>query len=198
MLSWGEFHGELICNRERQAKRLRDYLATEEYRRTLRAIQAYARMPSPKRKGSKSTPFEVRHVLPTLLHKQLSVVRAYDSRSVEFKASSLHRLRIEIKRLRYVITQFSGVLGISAGAFLVELKRMQDELGLLNDIDTARLLMSQLRKEKANVGGKAILEYLKFLRTREKSTYDEFMRTWRRFHTRRLQRQFSDALLVLR
>ena len=196
-LSWDELRQQLRHTRARHARRLSAYLASGKYRRSLRAIRAFLRASPPKQKGGKRAPREVRHVLPLVLHQQLAIVRAYDDKLPVSKVSTLHQLRIEIKRLRYLITQFAAVLGTSADSFVSELKRMQDELGALNDIYSARAILARLPRE-GDAKDSLIPAYLALLRERETACVAQFAQIWRGFQTRRLHRQFSDALLVLR
>jgi len=63
---------------------------------------------------------------------------AYESALEEPSATTLHSLRIEFKRLRYTVSLFEGVLGTQIEGFIGDLKDLQDILGNLNDIATAR------------------------------------------------------------
>ena len=195
--AWDGLRQQLRRAHARHKLRLSVYLASAKYRRSLRAIRAFLRASPPIQKGSKLAPREVRHVLPLVLHHQLAIIRAYDSKLPVSKVSTLHQMRIEIKRLRYLITQFVAVLGKSADSFVRELKRMQDELGTLNDIDCARVILARLPREGDAIDS-PIPAYLSFLHERETACVAQFAQTWRGFQTRRLHRQFSDALLVLR
>jgi CHAD domain-containing protein len=61
---------------------------------------------------------------------------------------SLHQLRIEVKKLRYAIEFFSSLYGEARPrrhkAALAALAGMQEDLGLLNDQETARDLLPKL------------------------------------------------------
>ena len=181
-----------------QQKKLRKYFSDKEYRKTLKGIRFYGRKPVEKQKRKKITPIAVRHVLPFILHRQLAFVRGFDDYIETGNAEVLHRLRIEVKRLRYILTQFSSVLGRSASPFVRELKLMQDNLGSLNDVDTARKILSR-KKIVNDMNGQSFVEdYMISLQQQEHKAQVEFVSLWRRFNTRRVQRLFSDALLVLR
>ena len=132
------------------------------------------------------------------MHKQLAVVRGFDDYIETGNAEVLHRLRIEVKRLRYILTQFSSVLGRSASPFVRELKLIQDNLGSLNDVDTARKILSRKKIVNDMNGQSSVEDYLISLQQQEHKAHVEFASLWRRFNTRRVQGLFSDALLVLR
>lgn len=181
-----------------QQRKLGKYFFDKEYRKTLKGIRFYGRKPIEEEKRKKITPIAVRHVLPFILHKQLAVVRGFDDYIETGNAEVLHRLRIEVKRLRYILTQFSLVLGRSATPFVRELKLIQDNLGSLNDVDTARKIFSR-KKIVNDMNGQSFVEdYLISLQQQEHKAQSEFASLWRRFNTRRVRRLFSDALLVLR
>jgi CHAD domain-containing protein len=79
----------------------------------------------------------VRDVLPAALWGQFAAVRAYEAVEVP-SVRTLHALRIEIKRYRYLLEFFQGVLGVVSVRPLLELAiRAQDHLGRLHDADVA-------------------------------------------------------------
>jgi CHAD domain-containing protein len=66
-----------------------------------------------------------------------------------------HRLRIEVKKLRYAVEFLASLTrGEEAVAkqkqFIRALEDMQEELGELNDVETARTLLSNLLADRAN------------------------------------------------
>ena len=189
---------QLQKNRKVQHKKLRKYFSDKEYRKTLNDIWLYGRKPIGEDKRKKITPRAVRHVLPFILHKQLAVVRGFDDYIEMSNAEVLHRLRIEVKRMRYILTQFSSVLGRSASLFVKELKLIQDNLGSLNDVDTVRKILSRKKISNYVNGQSPFKDYLISLQQQEQITQVEFASQWGRFNTRRVQKLFSDALLVLR
>lgn len=95
--------------------------------------------------GEEVTPFQVRHVAPTMLLTNFERVRAYevwfeqpDAAPVE----TLHRLRIECKYLRYNLEFMAGLLGPEYAEIVGLLRRLQDDLGDLNDAVVSRQLLS--------------------------------------------------------
>lgn len=62
-----------------------------------------------------------------------------------------HACRIQIKKLRYTIDFFGGLLSDRrAGRFVAQLAAVQDSLGRLNDIATARKLLLQIAQHSAD------------------------------------------------
>ncbi len=154
------------------------------------------------------TPSQVRHILPGLLHEHLAVVRAYDDVITDdimaTEDTTLHALRIEFKRLRYATDFFSDVLGASGDEFIDEIKAIQDHLGRMNDIHVAEMqIVNYLDNvdwdsDEETEASSVLHTYLNDLQKEHATLKAEFPTVWRHFNSRTVQRQLSDALLVLR
>lgn len=142
-------------------------------------------------------PHQVRHVVPVLFHQHLATVRAFDAVLPTDKPEVLHQLRIEFKRLRYVLSFFKDVLGTSIEDYIEEVKAMQEHLGRLNDAVVAQQHLpdeDELDSDQAQV----IAEYRVLLEAEVETLLTNFPDLWTHFNTRTIQRKFSDALLVMR
>ena len=64
-------------------------------------------------------------------------VRAFETIITWANVSTLHRLRIESKALRYTLEYFSEVLPVNSRNLIAQITEMQDHLGLMNDADVA-------------------------------------------------------------
>ncbi|MDX1991295.1 MAG: CHAD domain-containing protein [bacterium] len=150
--------------------------------------------------AEEATPYQVRHVLPSLVHERLANVRAYDNVIDTADTRTLHALRIEFKRLRYVIAYFSDVLGNSGTDFVESLKAIQDHLGNLNDVVVAQEAMQALVEDEDfdHTTSEIVYEYCNVLAQRQADLQGLFPDVWTRFNTRAVQRKLSDALLMLR
>ncbi len=93
-------------------------------------------------------PYEVRHVLPSLLVEHYASVRAFESVLLEQKDSvpteTLHALRIECKYLRYALEFSLPLLGESGEVQVDHLKRLQTLLGDLNDAAVNAHMLGEL------------------------------------------------------
>ena len=78
-------------------------------------------------------PLDVRLIMPKLINSHLARVQAIGYGFENATFWKLHQLRIEIKKLRYVLEFFSEILGISSQQLVDQLKQVQDHLGKLND-----------------------------------------------------------------
>lgn len=172
--------------------------------------------------GDTVVPYQVRHILPGVLHEHLAYVRAYDTVlnvdpssandedevAAETETASsvtlprvepqvLHALRIEFKRLRYAVSFFQEVLGPSGDKFVNEIKTIQDHLGRLNDLDTAQAELHDLI-DSAGLDETLFTAMLANMAEEQNTLESSFPAVWVKFNTRTVQSQLSNALLVLR
>lgn len=146
---------------------------------------------------SEEVPHQVRHVLPIILHQRLAIVRAYETVLPAAEDEVLHALRVEFKQLRYAVEFFKPVLGTSAEAYIKEVKAMQDLLGRINDIAVFSERIQSVRR--LNDDQKVVVAlYLETRNAELDILREQFDEQWQSFNQRTVQRQFSDALLVLR
>jgi CHAD domain-containing protein len=190
-----------FLDRRRAAAReeLNDVLDSKFYRRFVKDFSKFLTKAEQKAKQANGevVPYQVRHVLPMLIHDRLAAVRAYETAIPTDDAKTMHQLRIEFKRLRYAISLFDGLLGSSINDFIEEIKRIQDELGRLNDIHTARSrLDAWLDDAEDNFSG-VLAGYLSYLEAEEPKLKAEFPAEWARFNNRKVQQKLSNALLAL-
>jgi CHAD domain-containing protein len=82
-------------------------------------------------------------------HKQL---RKRAKRLAELSSLERHAMRIAAKKLRYTAEFFGSLFkGGKRQQFFRRFRKLQDELGVLNDLVTTRALMSELA-ERSNPG----------------------------------------------
>jgi CHAD domain-containing protein len=139
-------------------------------------------------------PTQVRHLLPPMIYEHLGAVRAYDAVLAEANALTLHELRIEFKRLRYVVSVFSEVLGSSAGDFTDELKKIQDHLGRIADIRAAKDTLKDAADGLEPAAQEALQTYLDAQDAEQDKLRESFGDVWRRFNTKTVQRNLGNAV----
>jgi CHAD domain-containing protein len=103
-------------------------------------VRAFA--PAP---GETLTPFQVRHVMPSTILDRFENVRAFETlfaADVAQPPETLHQLRIACKYLRYNLEFVHDLLGARAGALIADLRRLQDDLGDLNDAAVTKRMLS--------------------------------------------------------
>jgi len=83
--------------------------------------------------SNRSAPENARSILPRLVRRYFrngrAIVQKKDS------ARNLHRLRLETKHLRYTLEIFAPVYGPSLAERIASLRRIQEHLGRVNDIE---------------------------------------------------------------
>jgi CHAD domain-containing protein len=185
---------DLEAQRGEARERLVETLDSKAYRRFVKDFSNFL-MEAPK--AGKETdkdsvePVQVRHLLPATVYNRLAAVRAYESALAEPTATTLHSLRIEFKRLRYTVSLFEGVLGTQIEGFIGDLKDLQDILGNLNDIATARGRLEDYQ-------GEGVEAYLAWLTSSEAELNGRFAEAWSRFNSRKVQQKLSNAVLGIR
>ncbi len=115
-----------------------------------------AARPSP---DDQPMPRRICEIAPRLIYEQYGVVRAYEPHLATASAERLHALRIEVKRLRYLIEAFGELLGTRAEVVVDACKRLQDFLGELQDAKVAAQL-SALHLPNLRRGKRALERYL--------------------------------------
>lgn len=188
-------------NRAKARKKLIAYLDGKDYAKFVDAYTAFLLKPG---KSAKSVdeeapvPYQVRHVVPLSVHEHLANVRAYDNVLENGEIETLHALRIEFKRLRYLIENFEGVLGNTAGDFIVEVKKMQDHLGRIQDIDVARDSLNDLMGDLKKAQRLVLEKYIAEISLEQPELIQQFPEAWAHFNTRTVQQKLANALLMLR
>jgi CHAD domain-containing protein len=143
------------------------------------------------------SPKQIRFIIPVIVYEHLAAVRAYDTRLNDANPEVLHELRIEFKRLRYLVSMYEGVLGTQAGNFIKALKAIQDQLGLLNDAAVAQEQLNDLLPDLKKKQAKLIKAYIATLAETEAQIRADFPDVWRKFNTKTVQRQLANAVAGL-
>ncbi|MGI8551542.1 MAG: CHAD domain-containing protein [Dehalococcoidia bacterium] len=100
-------------------------------------------------KAKAAKPSRVCEVMPAEIWLRYGRVRAYDPLIGTASPAQLHRLRIEIKRLRYTLEAFEAILGDGTERLIRSLKTVQELLGNLHDTEVAITLVEEFQTECA-------------------------------------------------
>lgn len=142
-------------------------------------------------------PNRVRHILPTLIYEHLGAVRAYDTAIEGGDAETLHALRIEFKRLRYLTHFFAEVLGETTESFLKDLKAIQDHLGRMQDTQVASDRLEELLSEVDDENAAALTAYLDAINAECGELREKFPAVWKKFNSAATQKKLANALVSL-
>lgn len=147
--------------REQAFGKLIAWLDSDDYRRF---VAQFARFCTRVGKGLRrldnngegaQPPHQVRHVLPAVIIKQYSQVRAFESFFItgdSLSPQTLHQLRIQCKFLRYTLEFAQPLLGAGGKRLIAALKQLQDLLGHLNDAAVSQLLLAQETPTETETG----------------------------------------------
>jgi CHAD domain-containing protein len=133
-----------------------ELLNSARYARFLERFQAFVTTPgygalpitACNREGDPA-PSQIGHIAPQLIYTQYNIVRAYETQLGKASPDMLHHLRIEVKRLRYMLEAFTDILGGGAKPAIDATKALQNHLGELQDARVAiDLLQAYLRRRK--------------------------------------------------
>jgi CHAD domain-containing protein len=189
---------------------MREYLAGKRFRRLRGEMQAFLAGIRPPRLAGKAaargegaaesagtaSAARVRDVLPAALWAQYSAVRAHEA--VESPTpESLHTLRIECKRLRYLMEFFQGVLGARAAPAIALAIRAQDHLGRLNDAWVAAgMLRSYIGEAEGPDSNRlaSAAEYLADLHREVESLAQTFPPLWQELTSPAYRRRLAGLL----
>jgi CHAD domain-containing protein len=145
---FAEWQKRLEIARERLMHRLdsREFARfNEEFHKFLTTPGKGARaLPDPEDRE----PVEARHVFPRMLYGLYEQVRVYDDLVDSREVTTLHALRIELKRLRYALEFFEEILGPEGRAVIKEVKVLQDHLGDMNDAEVAVMILRDFVDEE--------------------------------------------------
>jgi CHAD domain-containing protein len=101
---------------------------------------------------------QIRHVLPAMIVDRFLAVRKYealfdtlaadqaDAQKERIPVKTLHALRIECKYLRYTLEFVPDLLGEDGQDVVKQLKKLQDQLGDMNDASVAKEMLLSLPK----------------------------------------------------
>ena len=171
------------------------HLDSDEYRNVIKRYDEFLSSPGTGVKGSGEdtpNPQLVRHVLPSEVWDHYARVRAYETVMSWASIETIHALRIEAKRLRYLLEFFQEVLGPGLSGTIDALVKIQDHIGELHDADvTIGLLRDFLMRAAQLSANPAVAEeasrYLKLTEARLRTLQRSLKSPWKRVAGPRLR-----------
>jgi CHAD domain-containing protein len=146
-------HGELMA-----------WFDSSDYSRFVASFAKFCRTPgagnrdyTPK-PGEPPTPYQVRHVTPSMILNRYENIRSYESLfegDARPPVEVLHLLRIECKYLRYNLEFVGNLLGPEVRRVLADLRKLQEDLGELNDAAVSK----QLLEQESDADGTGVTRY---------------------------------------
>lgn len=176
---------------------LLNYLTGGDYRAFKEAYGAFL---AETRAGVKETvspesprPTLVRHLLPAEIWSHYGKLRAYETVLDWASIETIHALRIEGKRLRYLLEFFAEALDPAVEDAIEAMVALQDHIGDLHDTDVTIGLLREFLMPGAGaplqreVAG-AVTQYLKFKQSRLRALGRTLKSSWRRVNGPRFRK----------
>ncbi len=187
------------------------YLDRKTFKQFVRDFNKFLSKPGrgaqPLPKPGKAVPYQVRHIAPHLIYQHYEAVRAYEPVLNSTSIETLHALRIDFKRFRYVLEGFQDVLGPEAAQVIAVVKQMQDHLGDLNDTDVAIGVLTVFVDGhqaqfsgipgfmRPDIGG--VQQYIDAQRTEQDQLLATFAKAWAAFTAEAVRRDLALAVAAL-
>ena len=175
-------------------RRLLRYLRGQTYQDFLisfRALLDALATPYP----SASEADTVGHVVPPFIYVDWRVVHAYDAVLDRAPIELLHALRIDCKRLRYIMEFFREVLPKKMVGIIDEVIDIQDHLGELHDAAvTIDMLDDFVAGSQDTAALEAVTVYREACQEQMSHLLGGFPKAWKRFSRASLRRRFEELL----
>jgi triphosphatase len=147
-------------------------------------------------------PHLVRHILPAEIWSHYGRVRAYDTVLGWASVETIHALRIEAKRLRYLLESFGEALGPGVAAAVEDVVALQDHTGDMHDADVTigllrHFLMHSPHASADPAVAAAVKGYLKSQEVRLRALQRSLKRPWRRVAGARFRSVLARAVADL-
>lgn len=125
--------------RDNNRSRLLRYLDSPKYAEFAERMLTFCETPDADLARSADSPssLAVGHAAPAVIYLRYEAIRAYEPVIADVPIATLHEVRGEAKRMRYVLEFFRDALGPEARDLIELFVRVQDHLGALQDADIA-------------------------------------------------------------
>lgn len=172
-----------------------NYLDSEKYKLFVKQFNSFLKEPNfgVKKSLLVNRPCDIGSFVPELIARKLALIQSYDALIADASVDQLHKLRIEIKRLRYSIENFKELLGKQSEFVIDELKSLQDHLGNLNDAVVAIRIVSTIL-DPGQAAGVASASYINFKQDERDKLIATFPETWQRLQQPLFNDEFTKML----
>jgi CHAD domain-containing protein len=137
----------------------------------------------------------VRDLAGSTIWRHYEALRAHDRAGALPEGAELHAMRIDAKKLRYVLELFAESFGERAEQAVAQLAAFQDELGALNDTMVARATL-----DAADLGGDARAAsdaYLALRESQSKALFGSLGGRWEKVASSTYRRKLMELIIRL-
>lgn len=142
-----------------------------------------------------------------MIYDRLGRVQVYEGIYERATMEQQHKLRIQVKRLRYTLEFLRDVLRPSVKAVIDDLKMMQDHLGDLNDAKEACELIDDLLMPGEGENGyplfqnQTVAEFVEKYFSKKQAEQDRlsstFLETWQHFSRPEFRVKLAEAISAI-
>jgi CHAD domain-containing protein len=184
--------------RSRAEQALERHLDTRRHRRLLESLVEFVDAPTSRETGGGARPVKDRAA--SRIWAAYEEVRAFGPLLPWADLETLHRLRIETKRLRYALEFLGDILGPQRGLLVERLVALQDHLGALNDaavnVAAVREFLEDRHATLSADSHATIAEYLNDLERRIARLRRGVGRAWRPVSSTAFARRLSRTVVI--
>jgi CHAD domain-containing protein len=141
-------------NHERKLaqKTLKNNLISEEYMKIVKFWEKFLNKPVPKKPADFQAKWPIlEYAQSVILQRFKKVIKLGESISHDSPDELLHKLRIECKKLRYLLEFFASLFSPDKIVFLIkQLKKLQDNLGDFNDLSVQQQTLQKFVDSETN------------------------------------------------
>jgi CHAD domain-containing protein len=194
----------------RARKEMLAHLDSKRYTRFKKELQLFVETEGAGAKdvlADSFTPYQLRHVAASLIYRAYEQVRAYESLPENAPAETLHQLRIEFKRFRYLLEFLEEVLGEEVKLIIQETKVMQDYLGSLQDAEVANKILKEFLTDWEGYQAKTspderqsadpLISYRQARQEERRRLFASFPEAWANFNRHEVRQSLAQAVSVL-
>ncbi len=137
----------------------------------------------------------VRDLAGSTIWCHYEALRAHDRDGIPLEGAPMHAMRIDAKKLRYVLELFAENFGERVDPVVAQLAAFQDELGALNDVEVAgSTLASADIGEDARAASAA---YLSLRESQRKTLFDALTTRWAKVAHTAYRRKLMELIVRL-
>lgn len=186
--------------RDNARERMLDWLDSKQYERFIQDLYELVKKPDTRgrkkyrKQSGEPLAFQVGHIVPRLIYGRMEAIWAYEPFLADASPEMLHSLRIEFKRLRYLLEFFTDLLGEDSKPVIKVTRKMQNYLGDFNDaavsLEFMKSLLAQLPEDERD----GITIYMDYRRKEYKKLYKGFDHVWQKFNRAKVKQALGNAV----
>lgn len=188
-------------DRKKARKQLSRWLDDKQYHRFIKRAFKLLTLPIESEtliiQSGELTSTRLDHVLPVMIYQRFEAVRRYEEVLSDASIETLHSLRKDCKRFRYILEMFSGILGEEVQLVIGATKMVQDHLGDMVDAGVAIEIIRAAKKRIEKSERPALKAYRKYQQAEIARLQDSFSEVWSVFNQADIRYALAQAVAKL-